>query len=335
MPRYSIILPVRNGGEYVKICVNSILAQSYRDFELLVLDNCSTDNTQQWIRSVNDPRIVIYPADRPLTIEENWTRITTVPKAEFITLIGHDDLLQPDFLAVIDELVQKHPGASLYETHFTYMDSAGAVIRPCKPMAEVQSPAGFLASILANQEDIMGTGFVMRSADYDRIGGIPAYPNLLFADFELWFRLTHIAYKATAAAECFSFRLHQSTTTTSADIKYHQAFNRAILFLAQLKKDDPALAPVIEAHAPQFIRYHGRGLAHRLLRTPVDKREGNTVAGFLTQCRQYVHMLAPGSPYNPAGEFSLRLAKWIDSYALTRRLFLAFKKIYRKPLYTK
>src|SRR5579872_3781791 len=93
--KYSIILPVRNGGHYVKACVGSILAQTFVDFELLVLDNCSTDGTTEWLSTLKDPRIMIFPAEKPLTIEENWGRITRIPKKEFITLIGHDDILYP------------------------------------------------------------------------------------------------------------------------------------------------------------------------------------------------------------------------------------------------
>src|ERR1700691_5530373 len=109
MNKYSIILPVRNGGEYVKLCINSILAQTIPEFNFLVLDNCSTDGTAEWIRSLNDNRIILFPASQPLTIEENWSRIKDIPKNEFITLIGHDDILLPNYLETMGSLIDKHP----------------------------------------------------------------------------------------------------------------------------------------------------------------------------------------------------------------------------------
>jgi glycosyltransferase involved in cell wall biosynthesis len=48
--KFSIILPVKNGGEYVKECVQSILAQSCPDFNLHILENCSTDGTAEWLQ---------------------------------------------------------------------------------------------------------------------------------------------------------------------------------------------------------------------------------------------------------------------------------------------
>lgn len=329
--KYSIILPVRNGGEYVKECVNSILVQTHPDFDLHVLDNCSNDGTLEWIRSVNDERIKIYPADRPLSIEENWARIRSIQKNEFITLIGHDDLLEKNYLMVMNDLIAKHPNASLYQTHFRYIDSMGKMIRHCKPMDENQSAAEFLAAFLCGIIDTMGTGFMMRGADYDLCGGIPQYPNLLFADFELWINLTVKSYKATSPEGCFSFRLHQSMTTSSPDIKFHNAFEQFIAYLGRLKKNEQ-LRKVIEKYSVSFIEFYCKGLSHRLLRTPKQRREGQTVSSFLRKCKQYADSLVPDNKFDPSARYSVRLAKQIDSNFVTRSLFLLFKRIRSKPV---
>ena len=335
MSRFSIILPVRNGGSYVHECVRSILAQSYSEFQLVVLDNCSADGTREWLESLHDQRIVIYPAERPLTIEENWHRVVTIPKNEFITLIGHDDILDPHYLSVMDRLIARHPKASLYQTHFRYIDSSGRTIRLSKPMDEVQNTAEFLAFFLSNSIDTMGTGFMMRSVDYDAIGGIPpSYPNLLFADFELWINLTRISYKVTAFEECFAFRLHQSATTTSSTIKFHQAFVQFVQYLSSLKRENAEMAEVIHRYAPGFINFYTKGLAHRLLRAPKSKRGSLTVEGLVNESQRMAADLVPGNNLNPYALPGVKLARRIDSNFLARRLFLLFKKLYNKPIYS-
>ena len=138
MAKFSIILPVRNGGDYVKECVNSILSQTFSDFNLIVLDNYSTDDTASWIKGLNNEKIIIYTADQPLRMEENWVRVTTVDKNEFMTIIGHDDILHSDYLETMNSLIIKHPDASLYQAHFKFIDANGALIRHCQPMAEIQ-----------------------------------------------------------------------------------------------------------------------------------------------------------------------------------------------------
>lgn len=332
--KYSIILPVHNGGEYVKYCVNSILSQSVSDFNFHILDNCSDDGTLEWINSLKDSRIIVYASQKPLTIEENWGRIVAIPKNQFMTLIGHDDLLEPDYLQIITELIKKFPDASLYQTHFKYIDNKGQIIRNCKPMDEVQSASEFLYSFLTNSIDSMGTGYMMRSLDYDALGGIPKYPNLLFADFELWIKLTKKNFKATSSEIGYSFRLHQSMTKNSSDIKFHKAFGQFIDYLESLKKSDKKMADVVEKHSVEFIKFYCRGLSHRLLRTDIKRREGLTVGSFLKECKSYADRLAPGNDFEPTQERSVKLAKQIDSNFLTRSAFLFFKKIYPKPIYS-
>jgi glycosyltransferase involved in cell wall biosynthesis len=333
MAKYSIILPVRNGGHYVKQCINSILEQTLTDFNLHVLDNQSADGTVDWVKTLEDPRIILKTSDISLTIEQSWARILGIEKNEFITLIGHDDFLDKDYLATMDALIDKYPDASLYQTHFRFIDAQGDLIRKCKPMVEIQSAPEFLASFLQDDIDIMGTGFMMRARDYDEAGGLPDYPSLLFADFELWLKLTEKGYIATAPEECFAFRRHLSTTTTSADSKMQQAFSRWVNYLVSLR-NNPGYKEVIDLYAAHYMRILIRGLAHRTLRTPLAKRNGITVAGFLEESKLLIERLLPGTPFNPEDQLNIRMAKWIDGNPLTRSAFLAFKRIYHKPLYS-
>lgn len=332
MAKYSIVLPVRNGGMYVKECVNSILAQTLNDFELQVLDNCSTDGTREWIISLNDPRISIYPASHSLTIEENWGRIVKIPKNEFITLIGHDDTLDANFLQVMDDLISKYPDAGLYTAHFRFTDAKGQTIRSCKAMTEKQTAAEFLSSFLQGTIDIMGTGFMMRAADYDRLGGIPPYPNLLFADFDLYISLAKISYKATARDSCFTFRIHQSTTSISADIKLHAAFKEFVHFLQQLQRENDAFKEVISREGSHFLAAYSTSFAHRLLRTPSAKRPGTSVQGIIDEFVGYAKELNIAADYKPVTIRNLQLAKKIDETPVLRNLFLLFKKIWKRPV---
>ena len=332
MKKFSIILPVRNGGEYVKECVSSILTQTLNDFNLHVLDNCSTDGTKEWIESLNDERIIIYPSSTSLSIEENWGRIIAVPKNEYITLIGHDDILMPDYLKIMYDLINKFPDATLYQNHFSYIDSKGKIIRRCKPMKEIENGPAFIESILQNKIDIVGTGFMMRSKDYDEAGGIPtSYPNLLFADFELWLNLTGKNYKATALGEGFYFRLHQSTTSVSSDIKYQQAFEKFIHFLGKIKLKSDPYQKVILKNANTFILFYCRSLSHRILRTSKENRKDLSVNSVLEKGKEYSRMLTSKNDFNPSG-FTLLFTRFIDSNVITRNIFLLFKKIYNKPL---
>src|SRR5436305_12023686 len=106
--KFSIILPVKNGGNYIKECVQSILLQTYTDFTLHILENKSTDGTAEWLQTLKDERIVIIPSETSLTIEENWARILSIEKNEFMTIIGHDDLFDTNYLQIMNGLINQY-----------------------------------------------------------------------------------------------------------------------------------------------------------------------------------------------------------------------------------
>src|SRR2546423_10452230 len=176
LPKYGIILPVHNGVEYIKGCVNSILSQTIPEFTLHILDNYSTDGTFEWIRSLNDNRIIIYSSEKFLSIEESWGRIAAIQKNEFITIIGCDDILDKLYLQSMEELVTEHPYASLYQTHFRFINAKGKFVRNCKSMKEKLTVNEFLYFIFTGSLDTMGTGYLMRSSDFNAIGGVQPYP---------------------------------------------------------------------------------------------------------------------------------------------------------------
>ncbi len=81
-----------------------------------------------------------------------------------------------------------------------------------------------------------------------------------------------------------------------------------------------------------FIAFYCKGLSHRLLRTPMNKRSELSVKMFLQNCKRYADMLTPANNFDPQNIFSVRLAQILDSTAFGRSLFLMFKKLYNKPV---
>ena len=326
MLKFSIILPVRNGGHLLKECVQSIFKQTCQNFNLLVLDNNSTDGTLQYLQNLNDERISIYPSLTDLTIVENWARILLIQKNEFITLIGHDDILYHNYLSDIIELIKLYPDAGLYQTHFNYIDANGKIIKPCKPMACIQTIDEFIAAQMNQTIDSMGTGYMMRSKDFDMLGGMPTnYPNLIFADFELWMRLTQLSYKATSDKFCFSYRIHSSVSKTTNGEAYADAFNRYVLFLSTLLKDKK-IKKAIEAKGHKFLMYFCQSLSHRILKTPLNNRKIK-VGEFIEKCNQMAALLIPNHAFKPLNIFKIKIAKQFDDSRLLSSLFRMFKRI--------
>ena len=327
MSKYSIILPVYNGGEYVKQCISSICNQTLQDFNLLILDNNSTDGTVEWIKSLNEPRISVYTSQTNLGITGNWARVKDVTKNEFITLIGHDDILCPNYLADMSTLIAEHPKASLYQCHFEFIDADGNRMRKCKPMAEKQMGHEFLQAQFMHSLDSTGTGYMMRSADFDMLGGMPIeYPNLIFADYHLWLQLTLKSYKATSAAIGFQYRLHNSTSRLTNGELYQQAFQQYVYFISSLDKQYADVSRVVKEYGGNYLMFFCRSLSHRILKTPSHLRKIK-VSQFIDKCRSYANLWIPGQPFEPMKKWEINIASKIDGFAPARKLFLLYKSI--------
>jgi glycosyltransferase involved in cell wall biosynthesis len=250
---FLIALPVRNGGEHLRLCVQSILAQTHRQFELVVLDNASTDGSLEWLRQQTDPRLSVIASATSLSIEESWARIMSLPmRHEYMTLVGHDDLLDADFLETLSGLIDSQPDARLYHAHFRLIDAHGRTIRPCIPMPPIERAHEFLAARLAFRRDSFGTGYVFRSADYVEAGGIPLYRKLMCADDALWMTLTNGSIKATHVKECFSYRVHSGSTSFAPD--WRSAFEGLRSYLDYL-----AAQAAVNADVAETLRARLRG----------------------------------------------------------------------------
>jgi len=135
MPRYSILLPTRNGASLLEGCLGSILSQPYQDFELVVSDNASDDATPQILaRHAGDPRIVLLRQEESLGVTENWNRALAASTGERIGLIGDDDVLLPGYFERADALIQRHGDPDVLLRALATIIDRGHLARGVKPV---------------------------------------------------------------------------------------------------------------------------------------------------------------------------------------------------------
>ncbi len=129
--RFSILLPAFR-ARYLKECLASILAQSFRDFELIVVDDASEEDLLSIVRSFDDPRIRYYRNEVGCGAErvvDNWNICLGYAKGEFVLNMGDDDMLEQDCLLEYDRLVRSFPSLDVYHIRTTLIDENGEVIR--------------------------------------------------------------------------------------------------------------------------------------------------------------------------------------------------------------
>jgi glycosyltransferase involved in cell wall biosynthesis len=97
-PLVTVAIPVFRGEQYIQSAMDSVLAQSLSDFELLVVDNASDDRTAEIVLSYSDPRIFFVRNEENIGAEGNWNKCLALAKGQYVKILPHDDTIDPDCL---------------------------------------------------------------------------------------------------------------------------------------------------------------------------------------------------------------------------------------------
>jgi glycosyltransferase involved in cell wall biosynthesis len=104
----SIIIPTKERSYTLAHSIKSVLVQKYSNFELIISDNFSSDETKKVVESFNDSRIVYLNTGQRVSMSQNWEFALNHFQGDWVTIIGDDDALLPDALQKVDKLVSKY-----------------------------------------------------------------------------------------------------------------------------------------------------------------------------------------------------------------------------------
>jgi hypothetical protein len=115
--RYSVLLPTRNGGQFLRNCIESILSQDYDDFDLVISDNANSDATPAIVAEYRThPKVRAIRLDEPVSVTDNWNAAYRASSGDYVLMMGDDDYLLPNYFRAMDALLERHafPDCVLY-----------------------------------------------------------------------------------------------------------------------------------------------------------------------------------------------------------------------------
>jgi glycosyltransferase involved in cell wall biosynthesis len=113
-PSVSFIVPCYNSAHFLRKCVDSILAQTYRDFEILIMDNCSSDNTPDVASSFRDPRVRSIRNETNIGHVRNFNKGIALSRGKYVWVVCVDDYLRsPNALQLSMDLMERNPEVGL------------------------------------------------------------------------------------------------------------------------------------------------------------------------------------------------------------------------------
>jgi glycosyltransferase involved in cell wall biosynthesis len=189
MPRFSVIMPLYNKAPYVGRAVESVLNQTFEDWELIVVDDGSTDGGDAIVEKIKECRIQLFRQSNTgvSTARNNGVKHA---KSEFLCFLDADDWWNPDFLDSMSELIIKYPEGGIYGTGYSIVKNGKS--RPAPIGIEKSFEDGEInyCKVYANTLCMpLWTGAVcMPRSVYNEMNGFK--PNLrLGEDFDLWIRV--------------------------------------------------------------------------------------------------------------------------------------------------
>ncbi|MBS1989139.1 MAG: glycosyltransferase family 2 protein [Cyanobacteria bacterium SZAS LIN-3] len=212
----SVLLPVYNGAKYLGAAIESVLAQSRGELELIVVDDCSSDGSADIIAgyAAQDKRVRFERNQSNLGLFRNYNRALELSQGQFIKPFAQDDLLHPDCLALTVPHLQNNSAVSLVTCGRNWVDAAGSVLRQVVPFpaAGVRSGKLIITWSLITLTNFVGEPVVGLFRAGDRGAGYdPRYFH--YGDLELWMRLLQKGDMYFVPDVLCSFRSHDLAAT--------------------------------------------------------------------------------------------------------------------------
>lgn len=301
MPRVSVVIPAYNAQRFIRETLDSVLAQTYRDFEVVVVDDGSKDRTREIVLSYGDAVRCITQANAGPSAARN--RGIREARGELIAFADSDDLWLPEKLAEQAPLFDGEGRVGLVYCRAQRIGSDGQPL----PTPDSPKPVGrvFLDFLLRNH--CPTSAAVVRRECFERCGFFPE--DMVWAeDWHLWLRIARHYEFAAVERVLVRHRVHAGALTRQLASAYRGA--RSVLERALAENDGPELRAA-----------RRRGL-HRLDRNQALTLLGLGEARNARQCFRRAVGNGPADPHAAAG--------WLVSFlpgALRRPLMRAWKRL--------
>ena len=205
----SVVMPVRNEVPYLHASIESILAQSYRDFEFVILDDASDDGS--WAELVNwrdkDDRIRLERSKEPLGLSRSSNEVVRASKGSLVARMDGDDVAHPDRLAAQVAAFDADPDLALVGSLADGIDSSGRRVRPIDASRALRTSS--------YPPFPHGSGMFRRKM-FDAVGGYRAVCEG-WEDVDLFLRLADAGKVVTIVQSLYSYRFHSSNSALTEE----------------------------------------------------------------------------------------------------------------------
>jgi glycosyltransferase involved in cell wall biosynthesis len=266
IPAVSVCVPLYRKEAHIAETIRSVLAQTFTDFELIVLDNASPDRSAEIARSFSDPRLTVV--ENPVTIgpTENFAAVVALSRAPLVKVLCADDLLHPTCLERQVEVMAQDPTLAMVTCRQDVIDESGHVLSHDRGLRSAdlvgrQSRPAVVRRLVRHGGNPVGNvnNVVFRRAAFDAAGGFPLDTDFFHLDVSTWVRLLEQGAYHGLGETLTSFRIDAGSHSSGMG---GRAIEKQRAFVAGLRRDNAAIVRTSDrlygaARAPvTWLRHH-------------------------------------------------------------------------------
>lgn len=212
----SVVLPVYNGEKYLKESIESIIAQTYENWELIIVDDCSTDSSADISKlyASKDSRIHYYRNDTNLKLPRNLNKGFTLTKGQYLTWTSDDNRFRVNALQKMADTLEQNPDIQFVFASCRIIDDNG------NPIEHISVSRRSLKRLVGMNS--VGACFMYTRQVYEKIGNYDS--SLIYVeDFDYWQRICAHFKAKTIGEILYEYRWHEGTLTNTLkkDVFYH------------------------------------------------------------------------------------------------------------------
>lgn len=238
VPQVSVLVPTYNRSAFLKLTLESVFQQTFTDFEIVVVDNCSTDNTTQVVAAFDDSRIVYVRNEVNIGAVNNYNKALRLARGKYIYLFSDDDvMLDVNNLQLKIDILDSHPNVGVVHSDYDVINVAGERIGgnaiATTPMWKKIAAAPLLKGAAAYPILYEGTNFVSMTSALLRASVLQdnhlEFNNQLryFIDWCLWLHLSLFCDFYYIDSISTAHRRH--TTNESSLVRAEHYYNEELL----------------------------------------------------------------------------------------------------------
>lgn len=208
-PRVSVIMATYNGSAYIEYSIRSLLTQTMQDFEIIVVDDCSTDDTHEVLRAIADPRLRVIRNAENIGVVRSRNRCFEAARGEYVAMLDHDDLSLPTRLHKQVAYLDAHPDTVLVGTsaHTTESGRMGA------PRHDGPTTPSLIGWLLLIANPLVCSSVMFRASVARRLGEFLREGYAYADDYDLYQRLALHGRIARVDEPLTIYRLHGSNAS--------------------------------------------------------------------------------------------------------------------------